>query len=193
MSRTRGFRAATAIAAVAVVLATTGCVSAEAGAEGQPGPSATPSPTRTSATPIPPASPAPEPATAALTCDQLVDPVVVDEMVSNGVVADPLWPNETELYGNLHQRFAEFGGISCRWGKPNSDNVAIYSYAPTTPQQSALLESELSAAGYDTEPRDRGTVYISPELPGTFFLVTGDEVFETSGTERFEQMFPYTP
>jgi hypothetical protein len=172
MSRIRGIAA---VAALVVVLGTSGCVAGQPAAEGMSSaaaaPSATPTPTAT-ATPAPTTTPQPEPATA-LTCDELVDPVVIDEMVSNGVVADPLWPNESDLYGTLHQRFAEFGGVSCRWGAPDSDNVAIYSYSPTTPQQSALLESELIAAGYRTEPRDRGTVYISPEIPGTFFLVTG--------------------
>ncbi len=144
------------------------------------------------ATPTAAAStPTSTPAATALTCDQLVDPAVLDPLLAAGLEADPLWPDQTELYGTRHQRFTEFGGVTCRWGKPNTDNVRIYSYAPTTPQQSALLESELTAAGYAAEVRDRGIVYIDPVLPGSFILVTGDEVFETHGVESFDDLLPY--
>jgi hypothetical protein len=159
--------------------------------------SPTPTPTRgATPTPEPPPTPTSSPSSiaepaATPTCLQIVDPAVVDTMTSSGLEADHLWPDQTEFYGTQHQRFAEFGGVSCRWGKPQSDNVRIYSYTPVTPQQSALLESELTMAGYTSEPRDRGTVYIAPEVPGTFFLFTGDEVFETHGVESFDDLIPY--
>ncbi|MFB2583733.1 hypothetical protein [Herbiconiux liukaitaii] len=69
----------------------------------------------------------------------------------------------------------------------------IYSCAPATAQQAALLESELTQEGFTSEPRADGLVYVAPYNPGTFILVTADAVFETNGTERFDELLPYRP
>ncbi|MGD8166098.1 hypothetical protein ACEXOS_002655 [Herbiconiux sp. P16] len=147
-----------------------------------PVPSVTPTPTPT---PPPPASP------AAYTCDTLVAPDVLAGFAVNGLEVDELWPNDTANYGTLHQHFAEYGGVSCRWGVPNSDNVAILSYAPVTAEQAAIMQGELTARGYTSEDHPDGTVFLSPELPGDFFLFTGDAVYETNGSEHFGDLVPY--
>ncbi|SDY53731.1 hypothetical protein [Herbiconiux ginsengi] len=151
-----------------------------------PTPVPTPVPTVTP-TPTPPPSAPP----SAFTCDTLVAPDVLAGFAASGLEFDDLWPNDTANYGTFHQHFAEYGGVSCRWGVPNSDNVAIYSYASLTADQRAIMQGELTARGYTSEDRSDGTVFLSPELPGDFFLFTGDAVYETNGTERFGDLVPY--
>ncbi|MGD8193780.1 hypothetical protein ACEXQB_004715 [Herbiconiux sp. P18] len=203
-----GFAAVAAVTATAVVIAVAGVPFAAAppAASGTPTPTPTPTPTATAtatASPSPtptPDAPAPAPTDTAppvppspvvYTCDTLVDPAVVEEWLAVGKTADELWPDQTELYGSFHQQFAEFGGLSCRWGRPQSDSVDIMSYAPLSPDQAVTMQTELSANGFTTEERPDGIVYIAPYRPGTFYLFTADAVFETNQVERFEELLPY--
>ena len=125
------------------------------------------------------------------TCGTLVDPYVIGSYLDHGAELDEEWPNKTENYGTFHQLFAEYGGVSCRWGVGQGDNVRYYSYAPVTADQAADMQARLIAEDYTAEDRSEGVVYVAPFLPGDFYLFTDNAVYETSGAESFTELVPF--
>lgn len=155
-------------------LALAGCVATPAPT---PTPSASPP---VSASPTPSAEPTTEPSAApAASCDTVFTPDAYAKLTADGLDPMELPPvDHLATYYPMAAQMIEAGGLSCRWGKPQTD-IGL-TVTQLSDADSGVWEPALADAGFVETNDPVPGAYTGPVDPGSgispIVVVTGDSL-----------------
>lgn len=109
----------------------------------------------------PPATPTPTPEPAVATCENLLDAITLEAILTTGFDVNPVndYVNKIRGEGSPYALFDEYGGVVCPVN--NGTRVSeLYGYSPITPENQAVQESSLQEAGWVQSSHNGGTLYV---------------------------------
>jgi len=143
------------LAALAVVLLS-GCTSTDGNDATVPTPSPTPTSTQQQApTATPDAAPA-------ATCDTVLEAEAYQKLADDGLA-----PTTVGVGYPLAERMAEAGGLSCAWGKPQTDIALTVVQVPLGSADEAAWRSTLAELGYVESGQPVAGSFTGPIDPGS--------------------------
>ena len=106
----------------------------------------------------------------------LVDASTVAAYGSNGYGLTPPADFATKMHdeGNPIAAFADYGGIICQWGIPNSDAVDMYAYSAITDGNAASQKSALLGEGASASTHADGQLFhLNPDSEDEAYYLFG--------------------